>query len=361
MISDNSPGVETENLVAEYKEILPITYIHQPSNIGGARNFLFTVEASQGSYCWIIGDDDLIIDGSITEILDIIAENPTIPAIVCGYASISEEYRPIFRNKSNNNELIQNASMFEDRTICDIIDCWENTFFLSASFGLHAFISSCVFQRNLWLQNCSTVANFLSQNQSIDTDEHEALYSTFPHTIIWGKMLIGKPVFVITKPLLCLFYGEQEWLYRLPTIIYTHGLKLGNFFISHGANKRAISHFKNLILGDSVLHSLLASRHPYALERFSMVDLLCENLDSRILWKNLFSYFTSNQIPWQSKLLTFSSVIYPVNLIRLALAPWKLVWSRVQPDTPLPPDPFSSGCGAARVNQRAGPGAIGRP
>jgi len=86
VISDNSPGVETENLVAEYKKILPITYVHQPTNIGAAGNYLFTVEAAQGSYCWILGDDDLIIDGSITKLLSIIEAHPTLPAIVCGYS-----------------------------------------------------------------------------------------------------------------------------------------------------------------------------------------------------------------------------------------------------------------------------------
>jgi glycosyltransferase involved in cell wall biosynthesis len=222
LISDNSPGLETEKLVAEYKELLPITYIHQPSNIGGARNFMFTVEAAQGSYCWIIGDDDLIINGSITEILDIIAENPTIPAIVCGYAYISEENRPLFRNKSNNNELIQSASVFEDRTIGDIIDCWENTFFLSTVAGLHTFISSCVFQRNLWLQNCSTVAKFLSQNQSIDTDEHEALYSTFPHTIIWGKCSLASQFLLLQNPCYAYFMESRNgFTDGLPLSIHT--------------------------------------------------------------------------------------------------------------------------------------------
>lgn len=337
VISDNSPGVETENLVAEYKKILPITYIHQPTNIGAAGNYLFTVEAAQGSYCWILGDDDLIIDGSIAKLLSIIEAHPTLPAIVCGYSNISENERQLFRNKSYDAETIQRASVFEDTTICGIIDRWENTFFLSKVPGLHFSILSCVFKRNLWLQNSSIVAKALASNQKNNADDFEALYSTFPHTTIWGKMLIGQPIFVISKPMACLFYGEQEWISKLPVVTYTHGLSLGNFYRSHGANARAISHFKNIILGHNLLYSLLTSRNPYDMKKFSILNLVCENLGSRALWKNLFSYFNSNQIPWKSKLLTFSSILSPVHLIRLALAPWKPVRSRVQPDTPLPP------------------------
>ncbi len=133
----------------------------------------------------------------------------------------------------------------------------------------------------------------------------------------------------------CLFYGEQYWEFsKVAVLTYTHGLSLGRFYASQGGDKRAISRYKNIILGHKLLHSLLTSRHPYDMERFSMVDLLCENLDSRALWNNLFSYFSSKQIPWQSKLLTFSSVLYPANFIRLAFAPLKLVRSRVQTVTP---------------------------
>jgi len=88
----------------------------------------------------------------------------------------------------------------------------------------------------------------------------------------------------------CLFYGEQEWISKLPVVTYTHGLSLGNFYRSHGANKRAISHFKNIILGHNLLHSLLTSRNPYDRKKFSILNLLCENLVQSSMEKSIFLF-----------------------------------------------------------------------
>jgi glycosyltransferase involved in cell wall biosynthesis len=68
-VSDNSNDNRTSDLIEKYKRFLPIAYIQHQRNIGGCRNFIYSVGASNGAYCWIVGDDDLIAQGSITSIL----------------------------------------------------------------------------------------------------------------------------------------------------------------------------------------------------------------------------------------------------------------------------------------------------
>lgn len=79
IISDNASQDDTPNLVRRFlRDGLQARYIRNPENIGPDRNFLQCFEDAQGSYVWLIGDDDVVLEGGVEAVLSCCGEGPAI-------------------------------------------------------------------------------------------------------------------------------------------------------------------------------------------------------------------------------------------------------------------------------------------
>ncbi len=74
-ISDNCSTDETEDIVKKYKASLHINYRKNLSNIGFARNYLNVIGLAVGQFLWVVGDDDIIIDGALDYLISKITNN----------------------------------------------------------------------------------------------------------------------------------------------------------------------------------------------------------------------------------------------------------------------------------------------
>lgn len=70
LISDNCSTDTTEQLVRQMPQDFPIRYFRQSVNIGPTSNYLFLLTKSQGSYCWVTGDDDAIYAKEIVKLVN---------------------------------------------------------------------------------------------------------------------------------------------------------------------------------------------------------------------------------------------------------------------------------------------------
>ena len=77
LISDNCSTDATEQVVQLLPQDLPIRYFRQHVNIGATRNYSFLLKRSQGIYCWLLGDDDII---NSEELIDFISHLKSHPA-----------------------------------------------------------------------------------------------------------------------------------------------------------------------------------------------------------------------------------------------------------------------------------------
>lgn len=69
-LSDNASPDNTPALVQSFlARGMRIRYHRHPENIGADANFVSCFHAARGTYFWLFGDDDLILPGSIDEIL----------------------------------------------------------------------------------------------------------------------------------------------------------------------------------------------------------------------------------------------------------------------------------------------------
>ena len=71
-ISDNNSTDKTSEVIIDYENKLNIKYNKNIENIGVAQNILKAVEMSDSEFCWIVGDDDLILNDAIKTVLKLL-------------------------------------------------------------------------------------------------------------------------------------------------------------------------------------------------------------------------------------------------------------------------------------------------
>jgi FkbM family methyltransferase len=85
-VCDNASTDHTEEVVKAYLNRSDFSYWRNSQNVGMLGNLQVTASHARGSYVWIVGDDDLVMPGSIERILKAIDENPDAGLIYLNYA-----------------------------------------------------------------------------------------------------------------------------------------------------------------------------------------------------------------------------------------------------------------------------------
>ncbi|MGA8531487.1 MAG: glycosyltransferase family 2 protein [Acidobacteriaceae bacterium] len=74
LISDNASPDDTPAVVDNFVRMFPgARYVRNPENIGSDANFLQCYNLAQGEYVWIFGDDDVLVEGGLRQILEVLA------------------------------------------------------------------------------------------------------------------------------------------------------------------------------------------------------------------------------------------------------------------------------------------------
>lgn len=76
LVSDNSEGKATLDMITEnFLGITDLKYIKNSHNIGFDRNVDQLLEKTEGAFCWILSDNDLLKTNSIKEIIETLDKN----------------------------------------------------------------------------------------------------------------------------------------------------------------------------------------------------------------------------------------------------------------------------------------------
>jgi abequosyltransferase len=101
LISDNASPDDTAEVVREFQRSgLELRYLQNEINIGPDANFLQCYEQAAGRYVWVFGDDDLLLDGGLATVVDLLEHESPDYAFVAPYLFLEtiEEIRPRRRN-----------------------------------------------------------------------------------------------------------------------------------------------------------------------------------------------------------------------------------------------------------------------
>lgn len=75
-ISDDASTDDTQEFISNYQKKYPYIVYHRfPSNLGLDSNILSSVSLAHGDYCWLMGNDDILEQGAVNHILNLIKEH----------------------------------------------------------------------------------------------------------------------------------------------------------------------------------------------------------------------------------------------------------------------------------------------
>jgi abequosyltransferase len=166
-VSDNASSDDTENKVLSFrsKSSLPITYSKNENNQGFDRNLLKAVSLAHGRYCWLLGDDDIIESGGISQVLGILEKEKNLSGISVKRSAYSLDL---------SHRILDGSMPSQSRLYQDL-----ETAFRALAFYV-CYISGQIVNKNLW---DGVVAEFPIQNY----------LNAYVHIYIIGQMLRKNP------------------------------------------------------------------------------------------------------------------------------------------------------------------------
>ena len=219
IVSDNCSCDDTGLVVQQARQYGPLTYHRNEQNIGAGPNFFLSVnEWAKGEYCWLIGDDDFVMKGSIARLVSILKENPKVDMFLANCIT-------------NGKPASKNLRSFWTRFDW-LVDLELN----SACF---AFLPTTIFRRKPWSE--------MSQEITVSIDNFRSVGTTYPHSLCLVKSMRWRPCFYIGDPLFTSTKGG-DWQEKYPLLWLVRFLELLDYFECLGIDRTRIERYRRICL-----------------------------------------------------------------------------------------------------------------
>ena len=140
VVSDNASSDDTESMVAELvSNGAPIKYWRNELNVGFDKNVNFAVQRSEGDFVLLLGDDDRLEEGALSEVLAILKRHTDLGLIYMNSRAYESELKYEIDFHDVAFDRIEQDTYFNDGLEV-----------LVKSQKIFAGISGCVFRRALW-------------------------------------------------------------------------------------------------------------------------------------------------------------------------------------------------------------------
>ncbi len=229
IVSDNCSPDGTDEAVKPYLEKDNFKYYRQKENVGAIRNILGIVNYAKGDFCWIVGDDDFLLNGAIEKVLDLIINHPDVDYIYAKvrgldfaeYQKGELQYLSSYRALSNQ---LKSKIEFEE------IQPWETLIGPDYSIIFLGELMASVFRKEVWLQyRLEPEGEFLS-----------SLETSYPHSVVLANTFFGKKSIYIRTPLILALDGVREWWDQLGYILIVHIKSLLDLYKEKGLKKNVL-------------------------------------------------------------------------------------------------------------------------
>lgn len=230
LVSDNASTDETQDVIAWAATQMPLRHRRNESNEGYYGNlYRLTGEMAQGEYVWVIGDDDLVRPDGLQRIVNALKAHPDTDFLFVNLtelpgSDLSKFDRPVTGADFPQLQPTRCADLSEhavgqwDELIDPQID---NTFLGS--------VQVAVFRLNLWKAQ-------LIPEKFIGKHVELGYYGM----MLMGQALQGKKAYYLGYPCIITFFGQQEWMGYLPTLILFHVQNLLDSYRKSGVDSARI-------------------------------------------------------------------------------------------------------------------------
>ncbi len=176
IVADNCSTDGTKEIVDEFSNKYSfIQYHQQAENLGADGNFAWCFNEAKGKYVWIFGDDDVLLDDKLKEIVAILTQNNPDILYVKGYGFAGNNYlaemptnkaiiakQPLIHFTSNK-KFIQQINYFTTFASGNIV----NKNILPADFNSSLWTNTNLVQTN-WIFEALLVGNkFILMNENV--------------------------------------------------------------------------------------------------------------------------------------------------------------------------------------------------
>lgn len=138
-VADDHPSGKNREVVVAVKQqhpLIAIDYIHNAQNLGIDENIKNCIVSPDSQFVWLLGEDDIILDGAIDKVMRIIrAQTPAF--IFANYIYCDDQHRRYARN-----------AVIEERPGNAVVQ-FDN--FISSNVHVLGFIGGCIINRSAWM------------------------------------------------------------------------------------------------------------------------------------------------------------------------------------------------------------------
>lgn len=246
-ISDNCSTDDTEAIVREAQQHVPIKYSRNATNIGLVRNILRTAEMADGEFIWMIGNDDLLMPNALDEIIELITRHRQIEYFFVNSSHLSAEYVLAFPQPFALSNLPAGMPRYSPRQFSgeipfmDLVDP-------GIAFDFLGGIFLSVFKREKWIANVTVL-----DPAAMASDEMFSHFdNTFPHVKIFANAFARSGAYFCATPLSVCLAGVREWAPMYPLVHSVRLVEALDEYRKHGLPYGRYWHCKNYALNNFV-------------------------------------------------------------------------------------------------------------
>lgn len=212
-VSDNGSTDETPRLLADAALRFPLEWRRSERNRGVARNILDVVAMASGDFCWLLGDDDLLLPGAIRTVERLLAAHPEVDHLFANsirvpLETIADAPRPL-----DLSALPKDLPLCSPRRQAGPLPFFELIDpDVSFDFLMGMFLS--VFRRRLWHENLDA----LDPAKVDDLRTFAHFDNTCPHVAVFARALGGRQSYFHPSPLTANVTGAREWSPLYPLV-----------------------------------------------------------------------------------------------------------------------------------------------
>lgn len=212
-VSDNCSPDQTQEIVNDASQSIPIKYSKNETNIGLAGNILKVVEMADGEFVWLIGDDDMLMPNAFEEMVGLIKQYKDVDFFFVNSAMLSAEYVLSFPQPFSLSNLPQKMDSCSTREISGVMD-FLDLIDPRIRFDFLGGIFLSVFRREKWTRN----VDVLDTASLSDPQTFSHFDNTFPHIKIFAKAFSHSKAYFCAKRLSVCLSGVREWGAMYPLV-----------------------------------------------------------------------------------------------------------------------------------------------
>lgn len=242
-ISDNNSTDETKTIIEKYKKYFEINYNQNTKNIGVAKNILKSVEISNSEFCWVIGDDDMLLSNAIEQVLELMKKYKNADYFYVNSYHFNSKILKNYKHPINTDDLPKNLTKFSK---------FPNNFYgkfielinPKISFDFLGGLYLSVFRKKNWDNNLDKISEKNINNNLLFSN----IDNTYPHIKIFAYAFKDSDIFFCSRPLSINLYGVREWTSLYPVVRSIRSVNALEIYFKNGLSKKNFFKYKNYAL-----------------------------------------------------------------------------------------------------------------